>query len=75
LLLCTVLAQVCTAPILSTTVSLRSILISLKSSKHANREPSCCNHLDAFYLMCFARVYEIFTAVVRDSQHGPHVVL
>ena len=45
-----------------------------KSSKHVNREPSSCNHLGAFHLMCFARVYEIFTAVVSESQRGPHVV-
>jgi len=31
-----------------------------------NRETSSCNHLGAFYLTCFARVCEIFTAVVND---------
>jgi len=34
-----------------------------------------CNHLGAFYLTCFARVCEIFTSVVSESQHGPNVVL
>jgi len=29
----------------------------------------------AFYLTCFARVCKIFTAVVSESQRGPHVVL
>jgi len=46
-----------------------------KSNKHANREPTTCNHLGAFYLMCFARVCEILQAVVSESQRGPHVVL
>jgi len=40
----------------------------------ANREPSSCNHLGVFYLTCFARVSEIFTAVVSESQPGPHVL-
>ena len=46
-----------------------------KSKKHANREPNNCNYLGAFYVMCFARVCEIFTAVVSELQRGPHVVL
>jgi len=33
------------------------------------------NHLDAFYVTCFARVCEIFTAVVGELQRGPHIVL
>ena len=33
-----------------------------KSNKRANRKPSSCNHLGAFYLTCFVRVCEIFTA-------------
>jgi len=46
-----------------------------KSKKHANREPNSYNHLGAFNVTCFARVCEIFTAVVSELQHGPHVVL
>ena len=41
----------------------------------ANREPSSCNHLGVFYLTRFARVREIFTSVVSESQRDPHVVL
>ena len=33
------------------------------------------NHLNAFYLTCFARVGEIFTAVGSELQRGSHVVL
>jgi len=33
------------------------------------------NHLGAFYMTCFARVCEIFSAVVSESQRGPHAVL
>ena len=32
-------------------------------------------HLGAFYVTCFASVCEIFTAVVRELQRGPYVVL
>jgi len=46
-----------------------------KSNKHANRETSSCSHLSAFHLTYFARVYELFTAVLSESQRGPHVVL
>jgi len=46
-----------------------------KSNKRANREPDSCNHLGPFYVTCFARVCEIFTAVVSDLQRDPHVVL
>jgi len=53
------------------TISLRSG----KSDIHANRESNSCNCLGAFYLTCFARVSEIFTAVVSKSQRGPQVVL
>jgi len=28
-----------------------------KSNKHANRQPNSYNHLDAFHVMCFARVH------------------
>jgi len=31
-----------------------------------NREHKSYNHLGAFYVTCFARVCEIFTAVVSD---------
>ena len=41
----------------------------------ANREPDSYNHLGAFYVRCFARVCQIFTAVVRELHSGPHVVL
>jgi len=40
---------------------------SEKNNKHANREPGSCNHLGAFYVTCFARVCEIFTAVGSES--------
>jgi len=33
------------------------------------------NHLGVFYVTCFARVCEIFTAVVSASQCGAHIVL
>jgi len=46
-----------------------------KSYKHTNPESSSCNHLGAFYLTCFARMCEIFTSVVSESQRGPHVML
>jgi len=46
-----------------------------KSKKHANREYNSYNYLGAFYVTCFARVCEIFTAVVSELQRGPHVVL
>jgi len=46
-----------------------------KSKKYANREPNSYNHLGAFYVTCFARVCEIFTAVVSELQRGPHVLL
>ena len=42
---------------------------------YANPEPNSYNHLDALYVSCFARVCEIFTAVVSELQRGPHVVL
>jgi len=40
-----------------------------------NREQSSCHYVGAVYLTCFARVCEIFTAVVSESQRGPHIVL
>jgi len=40
-----------------------------------NRECNSYNHLGAFYVTCFARVCEIFTAVVSELQRGPHAVL
>ena len=46
-----------------------------KSEKYANREANSYNHLNAFYLTCFARVCENFAAVVSELQRGPHVVL
>jgi len=46
-----------------------------KSKKNANREPNSYNHLGAFYVTCFARVCEIFPAVVSELQRGPHIVL
>jgi len=46
-----------------------------KSKKYANRETTSCNHLGAFYLTCFARVCEIFTSAVSESQRGPNAVL
>jgi len=46
-----------------------------KRNRRANPEPTCCNNLGAFYLTCFARVCEIFTSVVSESQCGPIVVL
>jgi len=33
------------------------------------------NYLGAFYLTYFARVCEIFIAMVSELQRGPHVVL
>jgi len=56
------------------TVQLRSMLTSLKNKKLANREPNSYNHLGV-YVASFARVCEIFTAVVSELQRGPHVVL
>jgi len=41
----------------------------------AKREPSICNYLGVFNFTCFARVREIFTVVVSESQRGLHVVL
>jgi len=38
-----------------------------KSKKNVNRESNSYNHLGAFYLTCFARVCEIFTAVVSSG--------
>ena len=46
-----------------------------KRKKHANRERNSYIHLDSFYLTCFVRVCEIFTAVVSELQRGHHVVL
>jgi len=46
---------------------------SEKVKIYANREPSSLNHLGAFNLTCFARVCEIFTAVVSESQRDPRV--
>jgi len=40
-----------------------------------NREPNSYNHLGALYVSCFARLCQIFTAVVNELQRGPHVVL
>ena len=40
-----------------------------------NREPNSYSHLGAFYVTCFARVCQIFTALVRELQRGSHVVL
>jgi len=57
------------------TIWLRSILTSLKSKKHVNRERNSYSHLGAFYVTCFARVCGIFTAVISELQRGPHVVL
>jgi len=37
------------------------------------RERNSYNHLGAFYVTCFARVCKIFTAVVNESQRGPHI--
>ena len=51
------------------------LLISPVELSYANREPNSYNHLGAFYVSCFARVCEIFTAVVGELQRGPHVVL
>ena len=50
---------------------------SYQSEKVRNAIPerNSYNHLDAFYVTCFARVCEIFTAVVSELQSGPHVVL
>ena len=42
---------------------------------YANREPDSYYHLGAFYVSCFARVCEFFTAVVSELQRGTHVVL
>ena len=51
------------------------LLISPGELSYANREPNSYNHLGAFYVRCFARVCQIFTAVVRELQRGPYVVL
>jgi len=40
-----------------------------------NLDCRSCIHFGAFYLTCFARVCEIFTAVVSEWQYGPHVLL
>ena len=44
-------------------------------SNFQNREPNSDNHLGAFYVTCFGHVCEIFTGVLSELQHGPHVVL
>jgi len=46
-----------------------------EKGRNTNREPNSYNHLDVFYVTCFARVCEIFTAVVNELQRGPHIVL
>ena len=40
-----------------------------------NGEPNSYNHLGVFYVTCFGRVCELFTAVVSELKSGPHIVL
>jgi len=40
-----------------------------------NLAVATCNHVGDFYLTCFVRVCEIFTAVVKASRTWSHVVL
>jgi len=54
------------------TVSLHSILSSLKKNKHSNREPSICNHLGAIYLTCFACVTVSYAENFRGEANFRH---
>jgi len=51
-----------------------SCLFLLGSEVTRMMNPNSYNRLGEFYVRCFARVFEIFTAVVSELQRVSHVV-